>query len=62
MKTKVLNPEKSRPVVHVPSETAEVNESFERDWENGITGKEMVKLVQDQIKEWWRANKEISKS
>lgn len=57
MKTKVLTPpENERPVRTAPN-TVTADGSFEEDWKNGISGEEVVKRVQEKIKEWWRENR-----
>lgn len=49
MKTKTLNLDETKPVVRTTSETADVDESFERDWENGLSSEEFWGKVRQHI-------------
>jgi len=61
MKPQVLTPEKNEHLVRTVPKKTEEEDTFENDWANGISGGEVVKIVHEHIKEWWRVNKEDRK-
>ncbi len=62
MKPIVVNSEDKKRIDRTVSKKKVEEDTFEEDWTNGISGKEVVKIVHEQIKEWWRANKEDKKA
>lgn len=61
MKTKILKSFQPERPLHSSPKTV-VPDSFEADWENGISGKEFEKRAHKHIKEWWHANRENKKA
>lgn len=55
MKAKVLVSPKKERAVRTASKKVEVEDSFEKDWENGISGDEFWKRVRQHIEKLYAA-------